>query len=81
MIAQVTLVGTKFGVHDCAGLQYGHSAVDNGGICDKNLEEWGVGGMKSIEVDALHEDDGAYELGIGGGGVAFDRERDGVIQG
>jgi hypothetical protein len=37
--------------------------------------------MKSIKVDAFHEYDSTDKLGVGGGGIAFDRECNGVIEG
>lgn len=77
----MTLVDTKLGMHDCARLQYGHGSVDKGGIYNVNLEEWGVGRMKSIKVNAFYEDDGTDKLGIGGGGVTFGRECNSVIEG
>ena len=77
----MTFVNTKFGVHDRAGLQYGHGSIDQRGICDENLEEWRVGRMKSIKVDAFHEDNGTDKLGGGGGGITFDGECNSMIEG
>ena len=81
MIAQVALVDTEFGVHDRAGLQYGHSSVEKGGIRDENLEERCVGRMKSIKVNSFHEDGGTDKPGVGGGGITFDRECNSVVEG
>ena len=81
MIAQVTFVDTELGVHDCARLQYGHGSIDNGGVCDENLEERRVGEIKSIKVDAFHEDDGTDKLRVGRRGIPFDGEGNSVVEG